>query len=124
MPLKAGLDLECIISELNRMLPQLSSFIDAFNNTVAQNGINVVTDAQGSMSIDVPSKMSDDAADKISNKLSIIDRLINSHGSSINDLFKEGLMLENKIKQFDNSYTSQLNEHITKFKELNSSYKH
>jgi hypothetical protein len=106
------------------MLPQLSSFIDAFNNTVAQNGINVVTDVQGSMSIDVPSKMSDDAADKISNKLSIIDRLINSHGSSINYLFKEGLMLENKIKQLDNSYTSQLNEQITKFKELNSSYKH
>lgn len=106
------------------MLPQLAGFIEQFNNIVSQHGINVVTDAQGNMSMDVPASMSDTTYNNISNRLGIVDRLINSHGSSINDLFQKASSLEQQIKQSDNNYQSQLTDQIAKFKQLNSSYKH
>jgi hypothetical protein len=106
------------------MLPQLVGFVEQFNNIVSQHGINVVTDAQGNMSMDVPASMSETTYTNISNRLGIVDRLINNHGASINDLFKKGLSIEQEIKQSDQNYTSQLSDQIENFKKLNASYKH
>jgi hypothetical protein len=106
------------------MLPQLAGFIEQFNSIVTQHGINVVTDAQGYMSVDVPASMPESTYINISNRLGIVDRLINSHGASINDLFQKGSSIEQQMKLVDNSYTSQLSDQIEKFKHLNASYKH
>jgi DNA repair ATPase RecN len=124
LPLKSSFELDSIILEVNRMLPQLAGFIEQFNNIVSQHGVNVVTDAQGNMSMDVPASMSETTYNNISNRLGIVDRLINNHGSSINDLFQKGLTIEQKIKQTDHNYTSQLSDQIEKFNILNASYKH
>ena len=123
LPLKSSFELDNIILEVNRMLPQLAGFIEQFNNIISQHGINVVTDAQGNMSMDVPASMPETTYKNISNRLGIVDRLINNHGYSISDLFQKGLSLEQEIKQTDQNYTSQLTDQIEKFKKLNASYK-
>jgi hypothetical protein len=126
LPLQSNLtaDLNDILSNIGYILPQISGFIDHFNNVVVQNNINVITDSVGNMSIDVPSNMSDSQADKISTRLSIIDKLINSQGQSLNDLFQKGLKIEEQLKTNDPNYSSQLTDKISAFKALNASYKH
>jgi hypothetical protein len=124
-PLQNNLgDLTEIIAQITVMLPELSSFISQFNNLVVESNINVVTDTSGNMSVDVPASMSDTQASTITKKIGIIDRLINSHGTSLSDLFKKGLDIEKNIQLNDPSYTSQLTEKVSVFKELNASYKH
>ena len=123
LPLKSD-DLTPLILEINRLLPQLAEFITQFNLLVTENSVNVITDALGNMSIEVPKNMSDNTANSVSGRLSIIDRLINSHGSSLNEQFQKGLNIENKIRSSNPEYKSQILEQIAKFKELNNSYKH
>ena len=113
-----------IITEINRLLPQLEVFITQFKAIVLDTGINVVSDAQGNMSIDVPSSMTDSDANKISARVGVIDRLITNNGTSINELFNKGLNIENSLKIKDSSYSSQLTDKIAKFRALNGSYKH
>jgi hypothetical protein len=122
--LQSGLDLSSIVAEVNTLLPQLANFIDQFNNIITQSGINVITDSSGNMSIDVPHNMPDLEAEKISKRIGIIDRLITSHGNSLNDLFQKGLSIENKLKANNPNYVSELKDHIAEFKKLNVSYKH
>jgi hypothetical protein len=122
--LQSGLDLSSIVAEVNTLLPQLANFIDQFNNIITQSGINVITDSSGNMSIDVPHNMPDLEAEKISKRIGIIDRLITSHGNSLNDLFQKGLSIENKLKANNPNYVSELKDYIAEFKKLNVSYKH
>ena len=122
--LHSDLDITGIISQVCILLPQLNDFITQFNSLVVQSGVNVITDSIGNMSIDVPETMSDIEAHNISKRFGIIDRLINSHGDSLNDLFKKGLSMEEKLKLDNPSYTSQLTEKLLEFKKLNASYKH
>ena len=70
------MDISQIVTEISTLMPQLTDFINQFNNVVTTSGVNVVTDSAGNMSIDVPYNMSDSAANKISTRLGIIDRLI------------------------------------------------
>jgi hypothetical protein len=128
-PLKSGLDISSlditgVITEVNNLLPQFSNFIDQFKNVVNQYGINVITDSVGNMSIDVPQNISDSEANNISKRIGVIDRLISTHGNTINELFQRGLNLENKLKMDNPNYTSQLTDQINQFKNLNKSYKH
>jgi DNA repair ATPase RecN len=113
-----------IVSNLNHFLPQLSSFIEQFNNVVKEFDVNVITDSVGNMAVDVPVNMSDSQANHVSMKLGIIDKLINSHGSTINDLLQKGIKIENQLKVNDSNYSSVLMDKISEFKSLNSSYKH
>jgi hypothetical protein len=122
--LKSDMGISEIITEISTLLPQLSNFIDQFNATVSQSGINVVTDSIGNMSMDVPQSMTDDVANKLSTKISIIDRLITTQGQEISDLLQKGTDLEKKLKIADSNYVSQLTDKIQEFKRLNSSYKH
>jgi DNA repair ATPase RecN len=113
-----------IVSSLNQMLPQLTGFIEQFHNAVKEFDVNVITDSFGNMSVDVPADMSDIQAQNVSKRLGIIDKLINSHGTSINDLFQKGINIENKLRVNNSNYSSILTEKIAEFKALNSSYKH
>lgn len=117
-------ELSGIVLELNRLIPQLDMFISQFKSLVVDTGINVVSDAQGNMSIDVPSSMSDSYANKVSARIGVIDRLITHNGMSINELFNKGLSLENNMRSKDPTYNSQLTNYIAQFKTLNASYKH
>jgi hypothetical protein len=117
-------ELSVIVIELNRLIPQLGTFISQFKSIVIETGVNVISDAQGNMSIDVPLNMSDYDANKISARVGVIDRLITHNGMSINDLFNKGLSIENSLKSKDPTFNSQLTNQLAQFKALNASYKH
>jgi hypothetical protein len=116
--------LNAIVTEINRILPQLSNFIEQFNTTASQNNVTVMTDVNGNMSMDVPLSMPEVTYKKISLRLGIIDSLITDRGNCINGLFQEGLKIEKGFIKADSNYTSKLIEQISKFEALNSSYKH
>jgi hypothetical protein len=122
--LKSGIDLPEIITEIDTLLPQLSSFIEQFNNLVNQSGVSVITDSTGNMSIDVPHSMPESTASNVSTRIGIIDRLITTRGQEINDLFQKGLDIESNMKKENPQYQSQLSDKIESFKKLNKSYIH
>jgi hypothetical protein len=117
-------DLNTVIIEISRLLPQLGEFITQFNNLVSSSGVNVLSDAAGNMSVDIPTTMNNVDASQVVRRLGIIDRLINTHGTTINELLQQGLDMEKQIKTTDSNYTSRLTQQIQEFKALNSSYKH
>ena len=118
------MDILQIVTEINSLLPQFSDFINQFHNIVNQSGISVVTDSDGNMSINVPNNMSDSETTNINKRIGIVDRLINTRGQELNDLFKKGLQVEKDIRVKNPNYTSQLTEKIAEFKRLNNNYKH
>lgn len=123
-PLESNLDITEIISQINSLLPQLSNFIDQFHDFSIEKGINIITDSSGTMSIDAPSSISDSDLHYISKRIGIIDRLINTRGEELCELFKKGFEAEKQIKPQDPKYTSVLAEKLAEFNRLNSSYKH
>lgn len=118
------IDLAGIILTIGSHLSELSTFINKFDNTVVENGINVITDGSGSLSIDAPSTMSEEVANKVATRISVIDSLISKRQSDISDLIQKGLALQNKISSVDPSYKSEIVNKITEFEKLKNSYKH
>lgn len=117
-------ELSNIVLTIGSYMPQLAAFINQFDTTVAQQGVNVITDIQGNMSLDVPASMSDAVAQNVQNKINIMDRLINTRGSQIMELLEKGVGLEHKINMVDPSYRSGILNQATEFNKLHSSYKH
>lgn len=117
-------DLTSIILTIGSHMSELTTFIHKFDTTVIENGINVITDSKGNLSIDVPSTMSEDVANKVATRINIIDSLITKRQSDISDLIQKGLALQNKINLVDPSYKSEILNQITEFEKLKSSYKH
>nr|YP_010486835.1 cytochrome c oxidase subunit 1 [Pyricularia oryzae] len=122
--MESNVEFTQILTDLGAYLPQLGQFIIQFNDVVTRNGINVITDSVGNMSMDVPSEMSDALANNLSKRLGIIDRLITQRGQEINELLLKGLELEKNLKLENPDYVSPLTEKINEFKRLNSIYKH
>lgn len=118
------LELTPIINEIDRLLPQLVKFIGEFHGVINQYSLQVITDSAGNMEIDVPNSFKSEDVTKITTKIGILDRLINTHGASINDFFQKGLSVENKLKINDPNYNSVLLDKIAEFKLINASYKH
>lgn len=108
------------ITEIDRLLPQLAGFIQQFNSLIVETGINVITDSNGSMSIDVPENMPASVSDKIVTKVGIIDNLIGTHKDTISDIFEKKLSLEVPNRGKTSIILSKLEE----FEKLKSSYKH
>ena len=125
LPLQSDLsELTTIISDLSSLIPQLNDFISTFHTTVSEANINVITDASGNMSIDVPGNMSDAQVDIVNKKIGIIDRLIQNHSTKISDLLDKGLELEDIIKQNNPNYTSEILKKKFLYTEALSAYKH
>lgn len=117
-------DLTSLIIDITKLLPELSSYIERFHQTIVETGVNVSSDASDNLFLDAPSNISPSDLDKIGKKVSIIDRLINSHDCTLNDLFKRGSSIEESLKEINPRYKSQLIEHIDKFKEIRKTYIH
>ena len=117
-------DLLDIVKEIDQFMPQLENFITNFNTTIAESGINVITDSAGNMELDVPSSLPDDEVKKFTNKISIIDRLINTRGQELKELFQKGIDIEKKLKIDNPDHVSYLDQKIEYFKKLNNTYKH
>jgi hypothetical protein len=113
-----------VINQIDTLLPQFSGFIDQFNTLVIQKSLNVVSDSSGNMAIDVPYEMSNKEADNISKRINIIDRLIDSHHTSIKDLFDKGFNIEKRLKAENPNYISELVNKKAEFNKLKNSYLH
>jgi NADH-ubiquinone oxidoreductase chain 3 len=118
------IELTSIILAISEAMPKFAGFINQFDTTVAQQGINVISDSKGNLSIDVPAAMSDAAAEQVKLRIGILDSLISTQGSTIKDLLHNGLGLQNKINMVDPSYRSEIFNQITEFDRLKSSYNH
>lgn len=113
-----------VLFNIDSLMPQLSLFINQFNEVVNTNDINVITDTAGNMSIDVLKDMSEETSNKIVTRVGIIDRLINERFSNLDELFKQGFEIEKNIKNDNVQYVSQIAEKAKAFKEIKQSYKH
>jgi NADH-ubiquinone oxidoreductase chain 3 len=103
-------ELDGIIAELNRLLPQLATFISRFNQTIVGTGINIVTDALGNLGIDVLADMDDNTAQQIANRVELIDSLIRNHVSRIRELLTRAIEIERQISESNGDYVSKLTE--------------
>jgi NADH-ubiquinone oxidoreductase chain 3 len=117
-------ELSNLLLNIGSFMPQLATFINQFETTVAQSGINVITDSNGNMSLDVPASMSEAVSEKLQSKIQILDRIINTREEQIEESLQKGLALENKLKSVDPSHKSEIFDRITEFNKLKSSYKH
>jgi hypothetical protein len=113
-----------ILTNIDSLIPQLTLFIDQFNDVITDNGINVFTDTSGNMSIDVPKDMSDKTANSLATRVRIIDSLISERSSNLDELFKQGFDIEKDIKKENPQYRSQIVDKAKAFKELKQMYKH
>jgi predicted component of type VI protein secretion system len=119
-----NIELTAILLELDKLLPQLKSFIGNFDTTVMKSGINVVTDTAGQLSIDVPSEMSNVDGDNIAKKIRVLDKLIHDRLDNLDNVFKKASTIESHLKNANSNYTSVLTEKSKILTELKKSYKH
>lgn len=110
-------ELNNLISEVDKLLPQLTDFIGQFNDLVNKNNINVITDTNHNMSIDISNDINDENANKVARRVGIIDRLIHKHNDSLNGIFTEA-------KSIDNNSSSELKNKIAEFEKIYKTYKH
>ena len=121
---KSDLDLLPILTDLTKLVPQFGNFVEQFNTLINENSINVITDAKGNLSIDVPSTMTESKSSEIANKVNILDRLISTQKESIGNLFFKGSLIENKFKSENPDYKSQLEGLRKNYITFRDSYKH
>ena len=117
-------ELSPLIDESNRLLAQLEGFINRFNSFVINNNINVITDTQGNMEIEVSNGVNDNQATLYSNTIHTLDNLIRNHINTIEQLVTRGNQLENNILNIDNSYNRQFYYINIRLHNLKANYAH
>ena len=80
-------------------MPQFTHFLNLFISTFIENNTNVVIDASGSMSIDIPANMSDDQKRELSKNLNVLDSLIRSRSDELEKLIQERNRIESELLQ-------------------------
>ena len=113
-----------VVNESNRLLSQLDDFINRFNSFVADNNVNIITDAQGNMSMDVPNNIDDDTATVHINRVNTLDNLIRNHINSLHELIIRGNNIENNILNIDPSYNIQFEYINNRLTSLKNKYNH
>ena len=113
-----------ITTELDRLLSQLNLFIAQFHNFVSQNNINVITDAQGELSIDVLRTLDDTTSQQYANRVDVFDSLIRNHIDSAETLLARMSELENQITGLDPNYVSRLQNYRDTLAQLIRTYGH
>ncbi len=112
------------LTEIDRLFSQLSTFINQFHNFVNQTGINVITDAQGELGIDVIGTLDDSTAQQYANRINILDSLIHNHIHSIENLLERVSEIEEQIRESDSNYVSQLSEYTDRLRQFLRLYGH
>jgi hypothetical protein len=113
-----------IMAQIELILPQFSEFINQFNNLVQNTNINVITEVDGTLSIDVPSSMPDTEVENISKRISIIDRLITTKDKELTELLEKGSSLDSQLKLQNPNHNSVILNKVKEFERLKLSYKH
>jgi len=112
------------LTEIDRLFSQLGNFINQFHNFVNQTGINVITDAQGELGIDVIDTLDDSIAQQYANRVNVLDSLIHNHIHSIESLLGRVSEVEEQIRQSNSNYPFQLSEYTNRLAQLIRLYGH
>jgi predicted DNA-binding ribbon-helix-helix protein len=75
------------------------------------------------MELDLPGNLPEADVQRLTKRIHIIDSLIDSHNTTISDLFKKGFDLEDKLKADNANFSSSLRTKFTEFNSLRNSYK-
>ena len=113
-----------IVKELDYVIPQFASFINKFNTLIIEKNLNVTSNSSGYLAVDAPHGMSDTEYNNISDRMHVIDRLIDSHNTTIKSFFERGFVIENKLRADDPNYISELVNRKANYLRLKNSYKH
>lgn len=116
------LELNNILTNVDQLLPQFGNFILQFNTIVIENTINVINEADGSLTIEVPKEMPDSVSQTLSQKIRILDRLVMTRTGEIDSLLQKGLVIEDQIKEQNPEFISKIIPKITKFQEVAAKY--
>ena len=112
------------LSEIDRLMSQIAGFTSQFHHFLNDNSINVITDAQGQLDIDVPNDISDELAEQHANRINVYDRLINTNINSVENRLERVSELEEQIREIDSNYVSQLPEYSDRLSRLIRLYGH
>lgn len=99
--------LNLVLTEADRLLNQLNLFINQFHTFVNQTGINVVTNVQGEMGIDVSNNLNDSIAQQYANRINVLDGLIHNHIHNIESIIERITEIEEKLSELDENYKAQ-----------------
>src|ERR1700738_2128885 len=118
------IQLQDIYSEADRLFSQLNTFITQFHNFVNDTGINVVTNVQGELGIDVLENLDDNLAQQYANRINVFDSLIHNHIHNLEGLLKRIIELEDQMRILDENYKTQSSLYIDRLKDLIRLYGH
>ena len=113
-----------IIPGVTRLLTQLRVFINEFNNLVIREHINVITDSEGNISIDVDANMSEERTQQLANRVDVLHSLIHNHQHNIEDLLERGLSEEQSVLQNNPNYVRRIPSLQTSFNTIIRTYVH
>jgi hypothetical protein len=116
--------LQVIYSEADRLLSQLNTFISQFHNFVNDTGINVVTNVQGELGIDVLENIDDNLAQQYANRVNVFDSLIHNHIHNLEGILKRIIELEDQMRILDENYKTQSSLYIDRLNDLIRLYGH
>jgi hypothetical protein len=116
--------LQDIYSETDRLFSQLNTFITQFHNFVNDTGINVVTNVQGELGIDVLENLDDNLAQQYANRINVFDSLIHNHIHNLENILKRIIELEDQIRILDENYKTQSSLYNDRLKDLIRLYGH
>jgi hypothetical protein len=111
-------------SETDRLFSQLNTFITRFHNFVTDTDINVVTNVQGELGIDVPENLDQNLAQQYANRINVFDNLIHNHIHNIENILKRVIELEDQMRILDENYQTQSSLYNDRLKDLIRLYGH
>ena len=117
-------ELLIVLSQIDCVLPEMEGFLKSFDTTMLQNNINIITDADSNMYMDIPRDMPEEKVQNVKKRLEIIDRLIGTKAEEAEKLLKKGSDLESALKKENPNQKSMILDRLEKYNKLKSSYKH
>lgn len=116
--------LQVVFAEADRLFYQLNIFITQFHTFVNETGINVVTNVQGELGIDVLESLDDSTAQQYANRINVFDGLIHNHIHELENIIERMTELEERLSELDENYKSQSSIYKDKLKDMIRTYGH
>jgi len=113
-----------LVLQIDAILPQMNDFLNQFHTIILENNINIVTDTESNMFMDIPSNVSEEKTKYLKKKLEILDRLIYTRGDQLEELFEKGSNMESVLRKENPQFKSVILDKLTEYNKLKSSYKH
>lgn len=115
--------LEPIITEINRLIPQLNGFITTINKFVQDNGINVVTNGYGEIGVDVLESVGEAKAQSWANRVEISHSVIIDRMNTLNALLDRAEKIEMESLEANHDFRVRVPDLRANYNTVKSNYK-